>query len=295
MEKLYPEFRLPTPLRQLNDALFEEKKIEVWLKEDHLTHPLISGNKYRKLKYNLVKARELNKSKLLSFGGAYSNHIHALAAAGKLFGFETECIIRGDELHPRSSPTLSFAHDHGMQLQFVTRADYRNKDLLANRYDNSWYIIPEGGSNNEALAGCSEMVDELLDQIKPTHICCAAGTGGTAAGILSNIYYQGKIEVFPVLKNGFFIRKEIDKLTDFKDDRISLHTSFHFGGYGKCSNELSLFIENSEYKYNTTLDEVYTGKLVYGVLDLIREDYFEANSVVVIYHSGGLQGKRSAL
>lgn len=282
---------LPTPLRKLEDKLFIEKGIEVWLKEDHLTHPQLSGNKFRKLKFNLLEARRLEKQKLLSFGGAYSNHIHALAAAGKLFGFETMGIIRGEELNPQSSPTLQFAASSGMKLEFVSRTAYRNKSALASAFSSDWYIIPEGGSNGEALPGCAEMVDEILEVITPSHICTAAGTGGTAAGIFSNRQYGGKVEVFPVLKNGLFLKEEITHLADFDSSRLGFHTQYHFGGYAKYNSEFSEFIEYSEHKFNSLFDQVYTGKLLYGVTDLIVNNYFPEGSRIVIYHSGGLQGK----
>jgi 1-aminocyclopropane-1-carboxylate deaminase len=285
---------LPTPLRRLNDPLFENKGIQVWVKEDYLTHKEVSGNKFRKLKYNLLEARAQGKNKLLSFGGAYSNHIHALAAAGKLWGFHTLGIIRGHELSADSGQTLKFASEQGMELKFVDRAAYRNKEELIWRYNDSWYVLPEGGSNQLALRGCSEMTDEILKEIHPTHLCLSAGTGGTAAGILSNRNFNGKLEVFPALKNGEFLKSEIENLAGNASHRLNLHTDYHFGGYGKINTELSEFIEFSESKYSIPLDPVYTGKLFAGVLDLIRKDYFFRGSVVVIYHSGGLQGKLSS-
>ncbi len=285
---------LPTPLRRLNDPLFEIKGIQVWVKEDYLTHKEVSGNKFRKLKYNLLEARAQGKDKLLSFGGAYSNHIHALAAAGKLWGFHTLGIIRGHELSADSGQTLKFASEQGMELKFVDRAAYRNKEELIWRFDDSWYVLPEGGSNQLALRGCSEMTDEILKEIHPTHLCLSAGTGGTAAGILSNRNFNGRLEVFPALKNGEFLRSEIENLAGNASQRLNLHTDYHFGGYGKINTELSEFIEFSESKYSIPLDPVYTGKLFASVLDLIRKDYFFRGSVVVIYHSGGLQGKLSS-
>ena len=285
---------IPTPLRLWKHPLFKEKSIEVYVKEDYRTHAAISGNKFRKLKYNLLKAEELGQKQLVSFGGAYSNHIYALAAVGKLFNFQTIGIIRGDELTPESSPTLRFADEQGMQLHFVSRTAYRDKEILRKSIAPDAYYIPEGGSNREALKGMSEVMDELLKLIYPTHICVAAGTGGSAAGLCANKNFSGQINVFPVLKNGDFIGEEIATLLGAVAPNAVLHTAYHFGGYGKYNEILLEFINEIEKTYQIPLDQVYTGKLFYGFLDLVSKDYFDHNSKIVLYHSGGLQGKIKA-
>lgn len=277
----------PTPLRQLHCSLFEEKQVEVWIKEDYKTHEAVSGNKFRKLKYNLIEAGERGFDKLLTFGGAYSNHIYAVASAAKHLGFHSCGIIRGDELNEKSSPTLSFAAEMGMDLQFISRSDYRNKAEISKE---DYFLIPEGGTNELAIPGVSEMVDEILEIIHPTHIFSAAGTGGTATGILSNQNWNGQCLVVPVLKNGGFLRKDIETLLGYTDSRLELFTNYHFGGYGKWNEELSLFIESFEYKFNIPLDPVYTGKLLFAVFDLIEKDQLPKKSKLVVYHSGGLQG-----
>lgn len=281
----------PSPLRELAHPLFHEKKLRVWLKEDYRTHPALSGNKFRKLKYNLIEAKAKGFRKLLTFGGAHSNHIYAVAAAGPLFGFQTEALIRGDELHNTSSPTLKFAHQQGMKLHFVSRSDYRQKDKLTASFVSDQYLIPEGGSNTLALKGCAEMWDEVLEILQPDHLILAAGTGGTAAGILSNAKSQTQVHAVPVLKGGAFIREEVEMLLGTPQRRLTLHTGFHFGGYAKTNTELSEFIEQSELLFNTELDHVYTGKMCYAAMQLIAENAFSPGQKIVLYHSGGLQGK----
>ncbi len=284
----------PTPLVEIKEKLFEEKGLKVYIKKDYLTHDQISGNKYRKLKYNLSKARNTGKTELLTFGGAYSNHLYAFAAACKLFNFRGMAIIRGEELNENSSPTLQFADSCDINLVFVNRTDYRNKHLLSHFYGENSFVIPEGGTNEDCLPGMSEMVDEILKEINPDYICCAAGTGGTAAGILSNRNFNGKVVVIPVLKNGDFIKDEISHL-GVRTHRASLKIHYHFGGYAKENPDLIKFMLDFESKHTIPLDQVYTGKLFFGVYDLIQKDQFKPGSTLVIYHSGGLQGRKKSL
>ncbi len=284
----------PTPLVEIFDPLFTLKKVKVFVKKDFLTHEQISGNKYRKLKYNLKEAKLGGFKNLLTFGGAYSNHIHAFAAACKLFGFRGTAIIRGDELNENSSPTLKFADENDLILVFVSRTDYRNKHALEAFYGEKHFVIPEGGSNSLCLEGLSEMTDEILAEIEPDYICTAAGTGGTAAGILSNKKFNGKLIVIPVLKNGDFIKNEIMQLGQ-RTDRASLKIHYHFGGYAKDTPELLNFMEKFEAKQNIPLEQVYTGKLFFAIYDLIAKGEFKEGSKIVIYHSGGLQGRKKSL
>lgn len=266
--------------------------MEVWVKRDDLTHPEISGNKFRKLKYNLIQAKGLNKNTLISFGGAYSNHIYALATAAKLFGFQSEGIIRGDELTENSSPTLRFAADCGMKLHFVSRSAYRDKASLEKIFSTEdSYFLPEGGSNELALIGCSEMVDEVYEKVKPTHFCLAAGTGGTTAGVLSNSQLAAQVLCFPVLKNGGFLKEEIQRLLRFSPHNLHLFEGYHFGGYGKFNEELIKFMKVFETQFQIQLEQVYTAKLFFGVFDLIKKNHLPFGSKIVLYHSGGLQGR----
>jgi 1-aminocyclopropane-1-carboxylate deaminase len=262
------------------------------VKRDDLLHPTIMGNKWRKLKYNLQEAKNQGYKTLLTFGGAYSNHIYAVASAGKEFGFETIGIIRGDELKPDSNATLKYATEIGMHLKFVSRTDYHNKEMLATIYGQNAYILPEGGTNLLALKSCAELVLELDEQIKSTHICVAVGTGGTFAGMVCAKKEGIKIVGFPVLK-GFGIDSiEIPDFDFEQYNNFSICSDYHFDGYGKYNNVLIDFIQTFENEHNIPLEQVYTGKMFYGVIDLINKGYFPKNSKIVLVHTGGLQGKK---
>lgn len=270
-------------------------KIELYIKREDVLHDEISGNKFRKLKYNLKEAKELEFTKLLTFGGAYSNHIAAVAAAGRDYGFETIGIIRGEELALKyqENPTLKKASENGMQFSFVSRTQYRDKtnpDFLAElkQQFGDFYLIPEGGTNELAVKGCEEILtadDELFD-----FICCAVGTGGTISGIINSLQPHQKALGFPALK-GDFLFDEIRKYA--KNDRWDLITDYHFGGYAKINEQLKQFMDQFYKKYLITLDPVYTSKLTFGVIDLISKGYFKPHSKIVLIHTGGLQGLQS--
>jgi 1-aminocyclopropane-1-carboxylate deaminase len=264
----------------------------VVMRREDLIHPFISGNKYRKLKYNLQKAKKLNKNTLLTFGGAYSNHIAATAYAGKSYGFKTIGVIRGEELKDKvaSNPTLKFAKSCGMQFKFVSREDYRHKsennfiEKLRAEFSD-FYLIPEGGTNQLAVKGCEEILN--IDDEGFDFICCCVGTGGTISGLINASKSHQKILGFPALK-GDFIREDIRKFA--KKENWDLITDYHFGGYGKIKPELITFINNFKRKYNIPLDPVYTGKMMYGIFDLIEKQFFPKDSKILAIHTGGLQG-----
>lgn len=269
--------------------------IEVYVKREDVLHNEISGNKFRKLKYNLIEARNLGFTKLLTFGGAYSNHIAAVAAAGKEFGFETIGIIRGEELQRKylENPTLKKASENGMQFEFVTRTQYRDKnnleflDQLKEKFGD-FYLIPEGGTNNLAVNGCKEILtddDKLFD-----FICCAVGTGGTISGIINSLKPHQKAIGFPALK-GDFLTEDIQKYAE--NSQWNLVTDYHFGGYAKINDELKQFMKQFFKKYLISLDPVYTSKTFFGVIDLISKGYFKPDSKILIIHTGGLQGLQS--
>ncbi|MCB0399942.1 MAG: 1-aminocyclopropane-1-carboxylate deaminase/D-cysteine desulfhydrase [Winogradskyella sp.] len=265
---------------------------QLFVKPEYLTHPFISGNKYRKLKYNILKAKDIKKSTLLTFGGAYSNHIAATAYAGKVYGFKTIGVIRGEELVNKvdSNPTLKFAKGCGMQFKFVDRETYRHKsenDFIENLKSEygDFYLIPEGGTNQLAVKGCEEILnddDEVFD-----FICCCVGTGGTISGLINSAKSHQKILGFPALK-GDFIREDIRKFA--KKDNWDLITDYNFGGYGKIKPELITFINDFKKKYNIPLDPVYTGKMMYGIFDLIEKQFFPMDAKILAIHTGGLQG-----
>lgn len=259
-------------------------------------HPEISGNKWFKLKYNLVEAEKQKHQTLLTFGGAFSNHIYAVASAGKQFGFNTIGIIRGEEYFPLN-PTLQYAKDCGMELVYLNRAAYRNRnekyfqEELKIKFKNP-YVIPEGGTNQLALEG----TEEIINHIKTDYdfICSACGTGGTIAGIIASLKGEKKILGFPALKGGEFLREVIDELiyerTNENYNNYKLITDYHFGGYAKIDYKLIRFINQFETINNLKLDYIYTSKMFYGICDMLKNGFFESGSRIVLVHTGGLQG-----
>jgi 1-aminocyclopropane-1-carboxylate deaminase len=289
MLDLFDEICVPTPLIQLNCQLFSDKAVNVCLKADYLTHPLLSGNKWRKLKYNLLEAKEKGFTHILSFGGAYSNHVYALAGVAKLTGFKVSIAIRGDELNHHSNSTLQYAHECGVDLRFVSRQEYGNKPEIASGFGDEFYLIPEGGTNELALMGCSEVIDEILTETSPDVIIAAMGTGGTVAGFITNENFGGKLIGIPVIKGGLGLQSTVKGLTNSLVDNLTIIPDYHLGGYGKRPPILEKFIFDFEKDFGISLDDIYTSKLCYAVVDLIRNDYFRAGNQVVIYHSGGLR------
>ena len=262
------------------------------LKREDLIHPIVSGNKFRKLKYNLEEAKRQNKKTLLTFGGAFSNHIAATAAAGKEFGFKTIGVIRGDELINKvdENPTLKYAKSCQMKLHFISRIDFRGKDSegfiqeLISEFGD-FYLIPEGGTNQLAIKGCEEILG--LEDSKFDFICCSAGTGGTVSGLINSSSAHQKVLAFSALK-GNFLREEIHKFA--KRENWELLAEYHFGGYGRISEDLITFINDFNREFKIPLDPIYTGKMLFGITDLIKKDYFPAQSKILAVHTGGLQG-----
>lgn len=266
--------------------------ISVQIKREDLIHPFVSGNKFRKLKYNLLQAKEENQETVLTFGGAFSNHIAAVAFAGKEKGFKTIGIIRGDELAGKvaENPTLSFAQNCGMQLEFISREEYRLKSEVSfienlKQKFGSFYLIPEGGTNDLAIKGCQEILGP--EDAEFDYICCSIGTGGTISGIINSVLPHQKVLGFPALK-GDFLKEEIRNFT--QNDNWELLTDYHFGGYGKVNEVLIGFINQFYTENQIPLDPIYTGKMVFGVIDLIKKNYFPAESKILLIHTGGIQG-----
>ena len=266
--------------------------IRLYVKREDLIHPFVSGNKYRKLKYNLIEAKRHNRDTLITFGGAFSNHIAAVAYAGRQNGFKTIGVIRGEELSTKikDNPTLRFAQKNGMQFQFVSRKDYRHKnqnafqDQLKENYNNA-YIIPEGGTNELAVKGCEEILQK--DDFEYQYVCCCVGTGGTISGLINSSSLSQTVLGFPVLKGGF-LQSEITKFVT--KSNWKLITDYHFGGYAKINEELITFINDFKSNYGIPLDPIYTGKMMFGLFDLIQRDRIEPYSKILAIHTGGLQG-----
>lgn len=266
--------------------------IELFIKREDLIHPFVSGNKYRKLKYNLLEAKAQNKTVLLTFGGAFSNHIAAVAYAGQHENFKTVGIIRGEELVDKinENPTLAFAKSHQMQLDFISRTDYQKKkhpDFLEKLYQKygNFYLIPEGGTNGLAIKGCEEILTN--EDIIFDYVCCCVGTSGTISGIINSSKPHQKILGFPALK-GNFLSEEITKFA--KKQNWKIISDYHFGGYAKTTPELIDFINNFKENHQIQLDPIYTSKMVFGVFDLIEKGFFKQNAKILMIHTGGLQG-----
>lgn len=266
--------------------------IRLFIKREDLIHPFVSGNKFRKLKFNLAEANKEKQTTLLTFGGAFSNHIAAVAAAGKLHNFKTIGIIRGEELVTKidSNPTLRFAQENGMQFKFVTRENYREKtssEFLGQltREFGRFYSIPEGGTNELAVKGCAEIITETAHYFDT--ICCAVGTGGTIAGICHGAFSHQQVLGFPALK-GDFLQQEIEQYVS-KDNWRLIH-EYHFGGYGKVTEELVQFMNTFKQQTQIPLDPIYTGKMLFGIIDLIKKGHFAKQNRILAIHSGGLQG-----
>jgi 1-aminocyclopropane-1-carboxylate deaminase len=282
-------------LQKLDIPLFKDLGIDLFIKRDDLLHPEISGNKWRKLKYNLFELEKSNKSGFITFGGAYSNHLHAVAAAGKEFDFETVGIVRGEK-PAVLSPTLQNCLELGMKLIFVSREEYRLKEKSSAIAEivgshSELLLLPEGGANQFALKGCEEIVDEIA--VPFDYLCLACGTGATMAGILSSNKTDFQTIGFPVLKGGDFIANQITLLNP--NVHFKLKTDYHFGGYAKYTSELLEFIREFETQTSIQLDQVYTGKMIFGVFDLARKGFFKRGEKIIALHTGGLQGRISII
>ncbi|WP_411032386.1 1-aminocyclopropane-1-carboxylate deaminase/D-cysteine desulfhydrase [Spongiimicrobium sp. 3-5] len=278
--------------QQIQLPLLSDKQLSLHIKREDLLHPHISGNKYRKLKYNIIAAQKSGFDSLLTFGGAYSNHLAATAYTGKEYGFKTIGVIRGEEIKSkwRKNPTLSQAYDFGMRFHFVSREVYRQKENvnflndLEQRFGKN-YVLPEGGTNSLAVKGCEEILtkeDKEFDVI-----CCSVGTGGTVAGIVNASCPEQRVLGFSALA-GNFLKEDIRRFA--RNNNWELANEYNFGGYAKVNEELIGFINNFKSNTQVPLDPIYTGKMIYGILDLAKKGYFRPGTKILAVHTGGLQG-----
>lgn len=269
-----------------------KSSVSLCLKREDLIHPIISGNKYRKLKYNIAFAEKNKHDTLLTFGGAFSNHIAATAEAGRVFGFKTIGVIRGEELRDKilDNPTLRYAQDCGMTFKFISREQFRLKATLSiieklKREFGDFYQIPEGGTNDLAVQGCREILNQA--DFDFNYICSSVGTGGTLAGLINVSKPEQQVLGFSALK-GDFLKEDISKFAT--QSNWKLITDYHFGGYAKINADLVAFINQFKAEQQIALDPVYTGKLLFGIFDLIQKGYFSDNAKILAIHTGGLQG-----
>lgn len=277
---------LHSPLQKLSHPVLEN----LWVKRDDLIDPYISGNKWRKLKYILQDAAAKGKNHLVTFGGAYSNHLVATAAAAARSGNKATAFVRGEEIN---NEMLVLCRLYGMELIFVSREAYKDKSTCYEQHfqhNPLAYFIDEGGACAEAVTGCAEIISELPAGTK--HLFCAAGTGTTAAGLFKGIQDAGLptlLHVVPVLKGGEFIREEMGKYVAL-NDQLVLHPDFHFGGYAKTKPELISFMKIFTATHGMLIDPVYTAKLFFAVYQLAEENHFRAQDEIVVLHTGGLLG-----
>ncbi|OHX68565.1 1-aminocyclopropane-1-carboxylate deaminase [Flammeovirga pacifica] len=288
-----------TPIQEIKSPILDENGVRLFIKRDDLTHPEVSGNKWRKLKYNLLQAKKEGYQTILTFGGAYSNHIHAFAAAGKLYGLNTIGVIRGEE-HLPLNPTLKFATEQGMKLVYMDRTSFRNYKEQIPRLKKElgdFYMAPMGGSNSFALKGVAELGEEInaFDE-RVDYVCAACGTGGTLAGLITSLDSDTKVIGFPALKGGEFLYDDIKEFIkeSFVEEKVdwTLNTHYHFGGYAKKKPELIDFMNEFHHKHHIELERIYTGKMMFGVIDLIKKGFFEKGKHILCLHSGGLQINR---
>lgn len=277
--------------QEISFPLLKEKQIKLFVKRIDQVHDNISGNKWYKLKYNLIQAKEQGVKSILTFGGAYSNHIAASACLAKENGFSSVGIIRGEENFPLN-PTLDFAIGQGMKIHYVSRSDYKLKhtvsflEKLKVKFGD-FYLIPEGGTNELGIKGAEEILDEYDTQ---DYICCAIGTGGTVAGIINSTNKNQKVIGFSSIKG--LSNLENDVLRFVIRDNYKLISEYCCGGYARLNNELVEFVNHFHTTQNIALDLIYTGKMMYGIMDLVARDYFSIGSSILAIHTGGLQGNR---
>ncbi|HAD98077.1 MAG TPA: 1-aminocyclopropane-1-carboxylate deaminase [Cryomorphaceae bacterium] len=291
---------LNSPLQHIDTI----HNVELWMKRDDRIHPEVSGNKWRKLKYYLEDFRRSDKEVILTFGGAFSNHLAATAALGKMAGIPTKALVRGEEV--QSNPTLDFCRACGMEIEAISRKRYDTKDdpefvaMMAEALPEV-YMIPEGGKGVLGMQGCAEVVNELPEGFDV--ICVAGGTGTTMAGMLT-ADYPAQYVLYPALKGGVFLKRAIDGyLTDFQRafstkghgkkmgmERLLVEEDYHFGGYGKTRPELIHFMNGFYDRYCIPLDPVYTGKMLFGIMEGLEKKKWEAGTKIVAIHTGGLQG-----
>lgn len=278
------------PIQEIKNELLSKNQVELYIKREDLIHPEISGNKWRKLKYNVNAYFKNGCQSLVTFGGAFSNHIAATAAAGASLNISTFGIIRGEEVE---NATLNKAKANGMQFCFVSREEYKQKEngAKAKAFINSLnkpFVVPEGGANDYGLKGCQEIIEEEKFDI----VSCACGTGNTLSGIVSKLNSTQYAIGFPVLKGGDFLIQEVNsnlRKLGLSNENWELNLNYHFGGYAKYKSELLTFIQQFWEGYQIKLDPIYTGKALFGLLDLVEKGKI-TNKRILFIHTGGLQG-----
>ena len=279
-----------THSEEIQDHYTKSAGVRLLIKREDLNHKWVSGNKWWKLKYNLAEALALNAETLITYGGAFSNHICATAAAAKEVGLKSIGFIRGEENLPLNQ-VLAFARDYGMKLHYIPRSAYRTKSSENDHLKKfqNYYLIPEGGSNALAVKGVKEFAESLPEPFD--YVCCSVGTGGTLAGLVEGLPSKKKIIGFPVLKGAEFLVADIRNLISVNKENTNWHLMFeyHFGGYAKSNEELNRFLNEFNSYHPVPLEKIYTGKMMAGIYDLLKKGFFERGSTILAIHTGGLQ------
>ncbi|MFI5974115.1 1-aminocyclopropane-1-carboxylate deaminase/D-cysteine desulfhydrase [Streptomyces sp. NPDC051452] len=284
--------RLPSPLQEVCDDRFDRRGLRLLLKRDDLIHPELIGNKWRKLAPNIEAAAG---RPLLTFGGAYSNHLRATAAAGRLLGFPTVGVVRGQELADRPlNSSLARCVADGMRLCFVDRSTYRRKSepgtlaaVLRSAGAEEAYVVPEGGSNTAAVHGCRALGEELRDHADVVAVAC--GTGGTLAGLAAGLRAEQRALGVPVLKGGFLeadTRSLQERAFGARTGSWSLDDRFHFGGYARTPPELEAFAQDFEGRHGLPVERLYVAKLLYALTTLAAEGAFARGTTIAAVLTG---------
>lgn len=282
-------------IQKIQHPLLDEADFPLYIKRDDLVHPVISGNKWRKLKYILLHALKHEHDHLISMGGAYSNHLHALAYIGYKLNIKTTGLIRGEQPE-KENQTLNDLRKWNMNLKFINRSAFRElrkhrtfNAAPATEYNGFW--IPEGGANDYALKGIAEMLNEINMEFDVLALAC--GTGTTMAGLARTLSPEKRILGFSSLKGGGFLEKEVKKLV--KKNSItnwSINFNYHFGGFAKTTDELLSFIEDFQNETSIPLEPIYNGKMLFGLFDMIKNGKLKKGRKIIAIHTGGLQGDR---
>jgi 1-aminocyclopropane-1-carboxylate deaminase len=290
----------PSPINEVHDPILERAGVRVLVKREDLNHLYVSGNKWWKLKYNIATAFQQRHDTLLTFGGAYSNHLYATAAAARELGLKSIGIVRGEKTLPLN-PTLSFVQECGMQLHYISRERYRSRATIEfqqwvlENFDRA-YIIPEGGTNDLAIKGCGELAHMLQQEVNFDIIALPVGTGGTLAGIITGLHDNQIAVGYSVLKGGEFLHDDVAgwlTRSGCAHQRWRIATAYHHGGYGKKTAALMQFIQHQQEANQLPLDQVYTGKLCFGLWQEIDQGIYPRGSTILMLHTGGLQGALS--
>ncbi len=284
-----------TKIQPVSHPVLDEAGVSLSIKRDDQIHPIISGNKWRKLKYTLDHALSMGFKHLISMGGPWSNHLHALAFMGHQIGIRTTGIVRGEVKEPEN-PCLAEMRQWGMEIIFVNRIEFRQlrqfhhyKSKPGEQYHGYW--IPEGGATRFAMAGIRELVAEINVPFDTLAVAC--GTGTTLAGVASALPAHTEALGIAVLKDAGFLNRDVEALLgEWNTRNWSINLDYHFGGFGKADDDLLKFIDEFEKQTDTPLDPIYTGKLFYSLLDMVRKKQFTAGHRIIAIHTGGLQGRR---